>query len=113
MGAYESDDWGQFSDVDGDGLSDWIEVYRTGTDPTNAASYLGMGTPVGSDGANTGLVVYWQSVNDKTYRLERTTNLIEDFISLSNHLNATPPMNVYTDRTVTGWEPWYYRVGVE
>ena len=49
----------------------------------------------------------------KTYRLVRTTNLMEEFTSLSNHLNATPPMNVYTDRTVTGWGPWYYRVGVE
>ena len=77
MGAYESDDWGQFSDVDADGLSDWIEVYRTGTDPTNAASYLGMGTPLDSDGAGTGIVVRWQSATDKTYRLVRSTNLME------------------------------------
>ena len=113
MGAYESDYWGQFSDVDADGFSDWIEVYRTGTDPTNAASYLGMGTPLDSDGAGTGIVVRWQSTTDKTYLLERTTNLMESFTSLSNHLNATPPMNVYTDMTVTGWGPWFYRVGLE
>jgi hypothetical protein len=47
MGAYESDDWGQSSDVDADGFSDWTEVYLTGTDPTNATSYLGMWTPGG------------------------------------------------------------------
>ena len=114
MGAYESDYWGQFSDVDGDGFSDWIEVYRTGTDPTNAASYLGMRTPFYSDSeGTTGIVVRWQSANGKTYRLVRTTNLTESFTSLSNHLDATPPMNVYTDRTVTGQGPWFYRVGLE
>jgi PKD repeat protein len=113
MGAYESNDWGQFSDMDADGSSDWIEVYRTGTDPTNAASYLGMGTPFYSDRVGTGIVVRWQSANGKTYRLVRTTNLMENFTSLSNHLDATPPMNVYTDRTVIGLGPWYYRVGVE
>ena len=77
MGAYESDDWGQFSDVDGDGLSDWIEVYRTGTDPTNAASFLGMWTPLDSDGTSAGIVVRWQSTTDKTYLMERATNLME------------------------------------
>jgi hypothetical protein len=113
MGAYESDYWGQFSDVDADSFSDWIEVYRTGTDPTNAASYLGMGTPVESDGAGTGIVVRWQSVTGKLYRLVRSTNLIDGFTSLSNHLDATPPMNVYTDKTATGQGPWFYRVGLE
>jgi hypothetical protein len=113
MGAYESDYWGQFSDVDADGLCDWIEVYQTGTDPTNAASYLGMVTPLESDGAGTGIVVRWQSATDKTYRLVRSTNLMEVFLSLSNHLDATSPMNVYTDRTAIGAGPWFYRVGLE
>lgn len=113
MGAYESDHWGQFSDVDGDGFSDWVEVYRTGSDPTNIHSCLGMDTARFNDWTGTCIVVRWQSESGKRYQLVRSTNLMNGFDSLKTNLDATPPANVYTDKTAATDGPWFYRVGLE
>jgi predicted outer membrane repeat protein len=62
-----------------------------------------------SDG---GVAIRWLSRAGDTYRLYRTTSLLQSFEPLSGPLSATPPENVYidrTDRTATR----YYQVRLE
>jgi hypothetical protein len=96
-------------DWDGDGYSDGWEYYA-GTDPTNSASYLWI------DGAaavgDSGWILEWPSVADRTYILERSTNLLDGFTALVTNA-ATPPQNVYTDTTASVESTCIYRVKVE
>ena len=119
------------TDSDGDGVSDYDEIYLHGTlwnnpdtdddgmpdgdevlagsSPTNDVSMFGFADsqPVPEGG---GVVVSWPSLSNRVYRLERTTNLMLDFEPLVNDLPADPPVNSYTDDTpnVIG----VYKVGV-
>ena len=119
------------TDSDGDGLSDYDEIYvyhsswsnrdsdadgmpdgdevLAGSSPTNGDSIFGFADalPVLEGG---GVVVSWPSLSNRVYRLERTTNLLLDFEPLVNDLPADPPVNSYTDDTpnVLG----VYKVGV-
>ncbi len=119
------------TDSDGDGVSDYDEVYVHGTlwnnpdsdddgmpdgdevlagsNPTNGESMFGFANsqPVPEGG---GVVVSWPSLSNRVYRLERTTNLLLDFEPLVDDLPADPPVNTYTDGTpnVLG----AYKVGV-
>ncbi len=106
IGAYEYvHPW---ADSDGEGMLDWAEV-RAGTDATNASSYLFV------EVAGAANVVRWPSSTGRRYRLDRATNLVigARFGNIVSNLNAVPPMNVYTDATVSGSGPWMYRVGLE
>ena len=119
------------TDSDGDGISDYDEVYVHGTlwnnpdsdddgmpdgdeilagsSPTNDASMFGFADalPVPEGG---GVVVSWPSLSNRIYRLERTTDLLLDFEPLATDIPADPPVNSYTDATpnVVG----AYKVGV-
>ncbi len=62
-----------------------------------------------SDGS---VAVRWLSRVGDTYRVYRTTSLLEDFEPLSDPLPATPPENVYTDRTDRAASR-YYQVRIE
>lgn len=79
------------SDHDQDGFSDYSE-WRAGTQPTNAASGLFIETfePTGGQ-------LGWQSVSGKTYTIEYTTNLLENFQTLETGIAATPPENSFTN----------------
>ena len=111
LGPYESAYWGMFSDIDEDGFSDFVEVTLAGTDPTNSQSFLGMAA--GSTDAQ-GVIVRWNSVSGKCYRLLRATNLVAgfDFVVRTN-VSADPPMNCETDSTAIGSGPWFYRVELD
>ena len=119
------------TDSDGDGVSDYDEVYVHGTlwnnpdtdddgmpdgdevlagsSPTNDASMFGFADalPVPEGG---GVVVSWPSLSNRVYRLERTTNLLLDFEPLATDIPADPPVNSYTDATPNAVGA--YRVGV-
>ena len=101
MGAPEAD-W------DGDGLCNRNE-FRAGTDPTNRYSVLkivGFCPTEQSDG----VVIGWQSVTDRTYVLEWTSNLLTGSMqAFMTDIRGLPPLNsctVNVDRAGEG----FYRV---
>ncbi len=94
------------TDPDGHGDADGVpneEEYLAGTDPTDETSVLQL-TWIERD-ASGGISMGWSSTNSpwlnvpsSPYRVEATTNIIEDgFIALSGNLSPTPPENVYTN----------------
>jgi hypothetical protein len=97
-------------DTDRDGISN-VHERRAGTDPTNAASFLGV-RQVFRSGSN--VVVQWSSVASKSYRLERSTNLLAGFtVNVGTNLPAVPPVNSAIDTNVAGRAPLFYRIRLE
>ncbi len=111
IGAVESAWWGMFADVDADGFTDWTEVEVTGTDPTNASSFLGM-----MDGSveAVGMVIRWQSVEGLLYHVDRSLNLMASpaFQPLTSNITGQPGTTTVTDTTATAQSPYFYRVVV-
>ena len=93
------------SDYDHDGQSDFAE-YISGTDPKNASSYLLVQTQPGA----TGFLISWPSKTNRTYTLERSTNLLSGFTVLQSAIAATPPMNITRDLSSTNAQTCYYRI---
>jgi hypothetical protein len=98
-------------DADNDGMSNGNE-YKAGTSPTNAASCLVLYSFTNNPAAPGTYVVRWQSVADKHYAVQATTNLLLGFSNLRTNILATPVVNVHTD-TVNGAGQKFYRVVVE
>ncbi len=100
-----------FADPDGDGMNNWQE-WRCDTNPTNALSVLKMLTP--EYGAS-GIIVRWQSVTNRSYSLERSTDLGAQppFQTLATNIPGQPDTTSYTDTNAVGPGPFFYRVGVE
>ena len=98
-------------DTDGDGLNNWQE-WMSGTVPTNALSILKMLYP--SDNGS-GLDVTWQSVTNRTYYLERSTDLAGQpaFSSLQSNIVGQAGTTTYTDTSDTSGGLYIYRVGVQ
>lgn len=101
----------ELDDPDADHFETWKE-YRAGTDPTNPASFFAF---AGQSAAASGVVLRWHSASGRLYRVQRCDRLTDLLAAstLASNLPATPPMNVYTDLTVSGSGPWFYRVGLE
>jgi hypothetical protein len=100
-------------DNDSDGLSNLAE-YRTGTDPNDRCSYLRIAS-ISVAGAN-GVQVAWGSTANHLYSIQRSADLEAGnggFATLSQHILATAPENVYWDATATNSGPYFYRVKVE
>ena len=97
-----------FTDADGDGMNNWQE-WIAGVIPTNAASVLKMNPPTN---AVPGLKVSWQSVNTRTYYLQRSTSL-PAFSALQSNLTGQANTTGYTDTSATNGGPYFYRVGVQ
>jgi hypothetical protein len=99
-----------FADSDGDGMVNWQE-WIAGTNPTNAASVLRMLPP-----ANTasGARLIWTSVSDRTYFIERATNLSDApaFSLLQSNLAGLDGFTAYTDTNALRVGPFFYRVRV-
>jgi hypothetical protein len=101
------------ADSDADGMNNWQE-WLAGTIPTNAASVLVMLPPVATGGAN-GVTVSWQSVNTRTYNLQRVTNLASPsgFSVIQSNLVGEASSTSFTDTSATNGGPYFYRVGVQ
>lgn len=98
------------TDSDSDGMNNWQE-WRADTDPTNALSVLWLSVP--SNDAS-GIVVQWQSVNTRTYFLERATDLAAQppFSNLASNIAGQSGTTSYMDTNAVGSGPFFYRVGV-
>lgn len=99
------------TDADEDGFTDWRE-YRAGTSPADPFSLLHC-IECRSEGDDPP-VVNWASESNKSYRVERATNLTEGFESVASGIGATPPLNTHTDTTAAaGTTLLFYRIGLE
>jgi hypothetical protein len=101
-------------DSDGDGMTNGQECLA-GTNPTNRSSLLRF-EHIARAADGTGIVLSWQSVDGKFYRLERGTNLadVPAFGTLvRTNIPGTAPMNTETDKTPVGEGPWFYRIKLE
>ena len=101
------------SDADGDGLNNYQE-WIAGTNPTNALSVLAVLPPVPTNNP-AGLVVGWQSVNNRTYFLQSSTNLGAQpaFSTIQSNIAGQTGTTSYTDTNDIGNGPFFYRVGVQ
>jgi hypothetical protein len=97
-------------DADGDGLSNLAE-YQAGTDPVDPQSMFTFikisPHPLG------GVEVQWSSVADKSYTIQRSSNLTSGFTVLATNQAATAPLNTYRDATATGPGPFFYRLQLD
>jgi hypothetical protein len=100
-----------YADPDHDGLNNWQE-WICGTDPTDAASVLKMLAP--SKNAS-GITANWESVNTRTYYLQRSTNLAAQpaFLTIQSNIVGQTDTTTCADTNATGAGPFFYRVGVE
>ena len=101
------------ADLDGAGFSvyqDWI----AGLNPTNSASVLVMSSVSATNNAP-GVTVSWQSVNNRTYDLQRATDLTAPpaFFPIQSNIVGQAGTTTYTDTTATNGGPYFYRVGVQ
>jgi hypothetical protein len=100
-----------YADSDGDFMNNWQE-WIAGTVPTDASSVLRLLNP-SSD--MSGVIVSWQSVSNRTYSLERATNLGAQapFSLLTSNIVGQPGTTSYTDTNAVVPGPFFYRVGVQ
>lgn len=98
-------------DLEGDGLNNF-EEYIANTDPTNALSVLKI-NEINPDASGTNYVITWQSASNRFYRVLWMTNLFQSGIyPLASNLPATPPQNIWTDRTHAAETRGFYRIDV-
>jgi hypothetical protein len=97
-------------DSDGDGMDNWRE-WVAGTNPTNTLSVLEL---LALTGSLSGVTVTWQSVSNRTYFLERSTNLgaLPCFLPLVSNVLGQAGTTTYTDSDAMGGA-FFYRVGVQ
>jgi hypothetical protein len=94
-------------DYDKDGMNN-LDEYKAGTDPAKPGSVLKM--KKSSQVSDGGFEVQWQSSPYRWYDIYRSTNLMTGF-SIIEQVRATPPINIYTDRS-EGSHARFYRIGV-
>src|SRR5262249_8519434 len=99
-----------FIDSDGDGMNNWQE-WVAGTNPTNAESGLRISSVSYTD---TGLAVSWQSITDRNYYLERTTDISGTlgFTTIATNILGHTNTTTYVDSDASGSGPFFYRVGI-
>ena len=100
-----------YADPDHDGRNNF-EEWRCGTDPTDARSVLRLLSPAGSP---PNLTIRWQSVTNRSYYVQRSTNLTAHppFVTLATNLPGQSGTTAYTDTATPGARLVFYRVGVQ
>jgi hypothetical protein len=100
------------SDADSDGMNNWQE-WIAGTDPTNGLSVLKFVAITANNPP--GVILNWQSVNNRTYYLERAGSLAvqPSFSSIQSNITGQAGTTSYTDTNSTSAGPFFYRVGVQ
>jgi hypothetical protein len=98
------------ADSDGDRANNWQE-WRCGTDPTNVLSVLRL-LPPEPRGAD--LILRWQSVSNRIYSLERSTNLAlsPPFQTLATSLLGQAGTTSFSATNAVGLMPCFYRVTI-
>jgi hypothetical protein len=100
------------TDLDGTGFTvyqDWI----AGLDPTNPASVLAMTSLIATNNSISGVTVSWQSVSNRTYYLQRCSDLTASFATVQSNLVGQAGTTSFTDTTATNSNSFFYRVGVQ
>jgi hypothetical protein len=98
------------ADSDGDNFNN-LDEYLAGTDPLNAASYLGIES---MQQAGSGFEIEWQSIDGKLYSIRRSTNLVEGFSGLiATNIVGVAPMNTVTDTAPAATGFRVYRVELQ
>lgn len=98
-------------DPDGDLMTNWQE-WIAGTNPTNSSSALRLLNPVG---APPSLLLVWQSVTNRSYFIQRATNVSDplSFSTLQSNIPGQAPTTSFSDTNAPTSGPWFYRVGVQ
>ena len=100
-----------YADTDADRFNNWQE-WRAGTDPKNRSSVLRLLTAMPG---LSGMTVSWQSVSDRMYFLDRSTNLgvVPAFLPWRSNILGHPGTTTLTDADVVDVGAVLYRVGVQ
>jgi hypothetical protein len=102
-----------FLDLDGTGMQNWQKSIA-GLNPTNSTSLLAI-LQVAFMNSSNHVTVTWDSVNTRTYYLQRSTNLagLPAFSTLQGNLVGQSGSTSFTDTGATNGGPYFYRVGVQ
>ena len=94
-------------DADADGASDADEL-AAGTDPADPDSVFAI-LPASRKTA-LGPEIRWHSVAGKSYQVQRAASLGQAFETLPGLMPATPPLNVFIDKTAPREGELFYRI---
>jgi hypothetical protein len=91
-------------------MNNWQE-WVAGTNPTNAESAFRI-LSVGSSDA--GVAVSWQSITDRSYYLQRSTDIggTPGFITVATNIVGLTNTTTYVDSNAIGSGPFFYRIGI-
>ncbi len=97
-------------DPDDDSHNNWQE-WRAGTDPSDDHSLLRLLTPLVS---SNGIAVRWQSVSDRTYHLERSSDITQHpFQTVASNVIGQAGVTIFADTNTLSPQSLIYRVRVE
>jgi hypothetical protein len=100
-----------YADPDHDGMNN-LQEWIAGTSPTDPSSALRIVRAAPRTG---GVDVVWQSVSNRSYFIERSSDLTAHppFTTLATSIPGQNATTTFTDTSATGAGPYFYRVGVQ